>query len=395
NNAVKFTHQGFVALNIYVMQLSEEAVQLRFEIKDSGIGIKAEQLNTIFESFTQVHETNGQVYEGAGLGLNIVRNLLNLMHGQIEVQSEEGSGTQFAVTINFDIPDAATITAHENLQTDLIIPAHWQYKRLLMIEDNQANILYAKNMFLEWGIEIDIATTLEEGKTKVYGQKYDCILSDVKLPDGNGMEFIKVIRTDEECTNQRTPIMVLTASANENEAAVSRQIEVQSYIGKPFRPELLVSELKKALDRPMDLDTPKNTTQPQPKSDYSMKKSEEPTATEGYFQTLEKNFKGKNKLKLEMINIFLDQIPVALSKMEAGIAEDNMAGFGFEAHRIKSTIKIIGLPLLQPMITQLDEFCYRKINLDQIPALFKEFREQARVDVQILIKEKERLSSLN
>ena len=393
NNAIKFTHKGYVALNIYILEQTEEQIKLRFEIKDSGIGIKKEKLASVFESFTQVHETNGVVYEGAGLGLNIVRNLLSLMNGNIDVSSEEGKGTCFVVELSFDIPGKQTIEAHESLQTDLIIPPHWQYKKILMIEDNHANILYAKNMFDDWNIKLEIAETIKEAKEIIENKSFDCILSDVKLPDGNGMEFITNLRKDETALNQKVPVMVLTASANEKEENYSKEIDVQSYIGKPFRPELLVSELKKVLDQPVEIKVEKKATASTPTKTNAKEVISEPEIA--YFQQLEKNFKGKTKLKLEMINVFLSQISKALTNMEQALEEDNISNFHFEAHRIKSTINIIGLPKLQPVISKLDEYCYKQVNLDQIPDLFKIFRDQSKIDVQKLLKEKERLSALN
>jgi len=126
-----------------------------------------------------------------------------------------------------------------------------------------------------------------------------------------------------------------------------------------------------------------------------MKNEYSNSSLQGYFDQLDKNFKEKHKLKIELINVFLDQIPKALSKMEAGLDEEGLSSFGFEAHRIKSTIRIIGLPKLQPIILKMDDYCYNKINTEQIPSLFKEFKEQAKIDVQILLKEKERLSAFN
>ncbi len=379
NNAVKFTHKGYILMNIYPIGLSSDKVDLQFEIRDSGIGMKPDRLEKIFASFTRVHEEDGIVYEGAGLGLNIVKKLVNIMGGTIEVKSELGKGTSFFVNMSFDVAREAEIVDHESKQVRLPIPSHWKYKNLLMIEDNKANILYAKNMFLDWGIELKVAETLEEAKEKLVKEKFDCILSDVKLPDGNGLEFIRALRGNSNHQNQHTPVMVLTASSNEKEAVYAKDIDVQSYIGKPFKQELIVQELSKLLD------------EPKTKKMINSILESTPENKEAYFVNLDRNFKHKNHLKVEILNIFLDQIPRTLEMMEKALLSNDMETFHLQGHSIKSTICNVGLPKLQPIINKIDEYCYRKINLEQLPELFEAFKQAALEDVQIILREKEKL----
>ncbi len=382
NNAIKFTEKGYIALNCYVLHQTDQQITLQFEIRDTGIGIKPERLDAIFESFTRVHDNHGIVYEGAGLGLNIVKNLLNLMEGEIDVESELGKGTVFHIRLDLNIPDEKAVHTFKNRQTNISIPPHWQYKNLLLIEDNKANVVFAKNLFLDWGIELDIAETAAEARQKLKSDKYDCILSDVKLPDGNGLELIKDLRNDDANPNQHTPVIVLTASSNEKEAAYSRQIKVQSYIGKPFKTPLLVEELRKLLDEPQTpAEPPAKTEQPPTKS----------RNTGGYFTSLKKNFKGKKHLMAEIIDIFLKQIPGVLQNMEAALLKKDIEKFHFQAHLIKSTINNIGMPHLHPLILKLDEYSSKKIHLAKLPALFEDFKKQALEDIQILSSEKEKM----
>ena len=379
NNAVKFTHHGHVSLNIFILNRTETSVDLQFDITDTGIGMERDKLASVFESFTQVHQNTSHIYEGAGLGLNIVKKLLNLMEGTIRVDSQPGQGTTFSVNLTLELPTDEAVKQYISAGTDLIIPPHWKYKRMLMIEDNPANLVYAKSIFESWGIELDIAENLAQTAAKTTTIKYDCILSDVKLPDGSGLEYIAGMRAQESALNQNTPVIVLTASANEKEADYSRSINVQSYIGKPFPPELLVSELKKILDRPV---------KKRPKSSAAETEEEE----EGrYFAKLNKNFKNRNDLKVEMMDIFLQQIPLAVEKMAESLDAGDMETFHYEAHRIKSTINIIGLPRLQKIIARIDEYCYKKIHTEQIPDLFQRFLKQTDTDVQRTVKEREKL----
>jgi signal transduction histidine kinase/DNA-binding response OmpR family regulator len=380
NNALKFTDKGHVSLNIFILNQTETSIDVQFDITDTGIGMKKEKFASIFDSFTQVHQDANHIYEGAGLGLNIVKKLLNLMGGSIDVDSTPNQGTTFSVKLSFDLPDSKQIDAHISTESDIVIQPHWQYKKMLMIEDNPANLVYAKGIFSDWGIKLDVAESISEVTPMVAKKRYDCILSDVKLPDGNGLDFIANLRETEGAINQNTPVIVLTASANEKEANYSKSIDVQSYIGKPFPPELLVSELKKILDNPIKKEEKK-----------SIKAEKVPQKEKAYFYQLERVFKNKNKAKVEMIDIFLSQIPVALREMEVTLEQENIDDFHFQAHRIKSTINIVGLPKLSPIITKIDDYCYKKVNLEQIPELFEQFKKQAQIDTQIAMNERENL----
>ncbi len=380
NNALKFTNKGHVSLNVFILKQTKETIDVQFDVADTGIGMEKEKFASIFESFTQVHQDTNHIYEGAGLGLNIVKKLLNLMGGSIEVDSTPNKGTTFSVKLSFDLPDTKQIEAHISTESDIVILPHWQYKKMLMIEDNPANVVYAKGVFADWGIQLDVAESLAEGASMVIEKQYDCILSDVKLPDGNGLEFIANLRKTHNALNQHTPVIVLTASANEKEASYSKSIKIQSYIGKPFPPELLVSELKKILDNPIKKEKKRFT-----KTETSLQYEE------AYFYQLQKVFKNKNKAKVEMLDIFLRQIPIALIEMETTLKQKNIDDFHFQAHRIKSTINIIGLPKLLPIITKIDDFCYKKINLEQVPVLFEQFKKQAQIDTQIAMNERENL----
>lgn len=113
--------------------------------------------------------------------------------------------------------------------------------------------------------------------------------------------------------------------------------------------------------------------------------------TTPYFANLEKNFKGRPSLQIEMFDIFLNQLPLAIDQMGKGLRENDLKVFHYDAHRIKSTINIVDLPKLKPIISKMDEYCYRKINLEELPALYEQFKKQAALDVQLIHAKKETL----
>ena len=381
NNAIKFTEKGYIALNVYVLKKTENTIDCQFEIKDTGIGISKDKLTSVFNNFTQLNDKKENSLEGVGLGLNIVKQLIRLMKGKIKLKSEVGQGSTFSVNLSFDIPTTAELDNLTTCSSTTSIPVSWQCKKILLIEDNEANLVYAQNLFASGQVVLDIAKNLATAYRKVSQQLYDCILSDVKLPDGNSFELIAKLRSDHSAINQRSPIIILTASANEKEAIYAKKLNVQSYIGKPFPPQLIISEMKKIFNQDEEVIADPKIILPQAKN----------TPSEPYFAHIEKNFKNKPKLQIEMFDIFLNQLPLAIEQMGKGLAANDLKVFHYDAHRIKSTINIIGLPKLKPLITKMDEYCYKKINLEQLPELYRQFKEQSIEDTQIILARKETL----
>lgn len=380
NNAIKYTDKGHVTLNVYVCSQKEQEITLQFEIKDTGIGMDPKASKSIYNNFTQLDIKPNGLYSGVGLGLNIVKKLVNLMKGTITMKSIVGEGTTFSVQLTFALPSANLIEPNKKTIASLTFPAEWESKKLLMLEDNEANLVYAQNLFASGNISLEIAKDIKGAKIKLARKKYDCFLSDVKLPDGNGLDLIAELRGDNSAINQTIPIIVLTASANDKEANYADKLNVQSYIGKPFPPQLLIKEMKKTMNSDL---TKKQKT--------SVNRIEYDTTTTPYFANLEKSFKGKPRLQIEMFDIFLDQLPLAIEQMGKGLQENDLKIFHYDAHRIKSTINIIDLPKLKPLIYKMDEYCYRKINLEELPGLYEAFKKQAAIDVALIHAKKKAL----
>ncbi len=380
NNSIKFTDKGWILLKIENLVQRNVEVDLLITVEDTGIGIEKEKQAKIFEPFSRVHDLKGAVIEGAGLGLNIVKNLVNLLDGEIKVESEFGRGTRFELRFSFKISacdmEEIVIQPTERLE----IPKEWQDYNILLIEDNPANILYAKHLFLEWNMEIDVAEDCATSRIKLKENKYDCILSDVKLPDGNGIDLIREIRENFNSPNYQTPVLILTASASEHEKIITEAINIQSYMSKPFRPTLLIKEMKKALN---------NRPETEWKPSFSVPDQSKQVV---YFSSLYKKF-GKNlSVVKEMLGIFKTQIPVTLEKLEQYLKDENYEGFYFEIHRIKSTINIVGLPVLVDLAMIMERDSYDATNVSAIPEYFKQFKKQAAEDMKIIEAELEKLS---
>jgi len=383
NNSIKFTEKGWVLLKIEALESWGDEVDLMITVEDTGMGIKKEQQDKIFLPFSRVHDSEGGIIEGAGLGLNIVKKLMRLLDGKISVKSEYGKGTCFKLRFTFKIPENANVEVDHQPADHLEIPAAWEQLDILLIEDNAANILYAKHLFREWNMDIDIAEDCATSRKKLKNKKYDCILSDVKLPDGNGIDLIRDVRKNFNSPNYQTPVIVLTANASEHEKIVTEAINIQSYISKPFRPISLIKEMKMAIENHQKIEN---------SASYSVPKTPVPTDKPVYFAFLYKTFGNNLSVVREMLEIFKAQIPVTLEKLEKHIQEKNYQGFYFEIHRIKSTINIVGLPVLFELAMIMERDSHDASDVSMLAENFDKFKKQAVEDSQIIEAELERLS---
>ncbi|MGM0422594.1 MAG: ATP-binding protein, partial [Pseudomonadota bacterium] len=246
-NAVKFTESGKITLRVTTSSSeTDEYEKIHLLVEDTGIGISNENLGMVFEKFTQGDSTITRRYGGTGLGLAITKNLVELMDGQIKVDSDEGEGTVFTV----DLPLQRQILApgfapSETVQTspeDAVDPADIS---ILLVEDYQPNIVVAGTFLEQFGYKYDIADDGQTAIQKAMDYEYDVILMDVQMPGIDGYQATRAIR-DYERENNRRParIIGLTAYATTKDREKCFAVGMDEYLSKPFDPSKLRDLLK-------------------------------------------------------------------------------------------------------------------------------------------------------
>ena len=243
SNAIKFTGQGKVELDVKVLGETNDGVQLEMTVQDSGIGIPADKLNDIFESFTQAKGDTTRKYGGTGLGLTIVKKLVNLMKGEIKVLSEPDKGSKFIVTVT--LPKAAA-DAKKVDDTDDIKDIQLGKLNILLAEDNELNQILAKRVITNFGCEIDIAENGKLALEKLREKDYDIILMDIMMPEMDGLEATKIIRNEFSAPKKNIPILAMTAFIF-TESSDNKYLEagMDDYILKPFNPDKLKQKIAK------------------------------------------------------------------------------------------------------------------------------------------------------
>jgi CheY-like chemotaxis protein len=231
-NAIKFTESGEVTLKVMPDFETEEGVQLRFSVIDTGIGIPPAKQGLIFDAFTQADGTISRPYGGAGLGLTIASRVATMMGGRIWLESEPGAGSAFHFTSRFQVQ------AHPKTRTEGSSEVSLSGLPVLVVEDNPTNRRLLEVLLNRWHM---IPTLVESGrtavqaiqKTKEEGRAFPLVLLDAQMPDMDGFTVAEAIRQDRELGGTR--IMMLTSAGLRGDAARCRDLGIAAFLTKPFK----------------------------------------------------------------------------------------------------------------------------------------------------------------
>jgi PAS domain S-box-containing protein len=241
-NAVKFTEEGRVVVAASLVKQDADSVTICFEVKDTGIGIPQDKQEAVFESFTQASSDTTRKYGGTGLGLTITKRLLEMQGSQIKLESEPGKGSTFYFDLN--LKRSSLKLTQESEIDQPVVTKSLKGTRILLAEDNQINVLLAKQFLKQWDVECDVA---ENGAIAVQLAKtnnYDMVLMDLQMPEMDGYTATEEIRKLEPVERYKNlPIIALTASAmldNKDRAFV---VGMDDYVSKPFNPADLYKKI--------------------------------------------------------------------------------------------------------------------------------------------------------
>ena len=232
-NGVKFTNHGEVVLRVEEIESTPAKLVLRFTIRDTGLGINEEVRKLLFLPFTQADTSTTRRFGGTGLGLAISQRLVQLMGGQIEVESQVGEGSRFFFTIPFGRVDEPRKKAHE-------LPVHRRpiegKHRILLAEDNAISQVVVSEQLASLGLSVVVASTGREVLELLERQSFDLVLMDCQMPELDGYEATRRIR-QQEIGAQHLPIVALTAHAMAGDREKCLAAGMDDYMAKPFSEE--------------------------------------------------------------------------------------------------------------------------------------------------------------
>jgi len=245
SNAVKFTQQGEVSVQVLLREQGQDQLALTVAVEDTGIGIAAEKLPQLFDAFSQGDSSTTRRFGGTGLGLAIAQRLSHLLGGTLEVESQLGRGTRFIAHFVFPMRyDSSQRTA---LVTDSNSLPQLSGK-VLLVEDNEINRMVAQHMLTDAGVQVSCAVNGADALQQLADNHFDCVLMDVQMPVMDGLEAIGHFRAYEKLHRSgRLPVIALTANALSGERERCLEAGMDDYLAKPFQRHKLLTLLARYL----------------------------------------------------------------------------------------------------------------------------------------------------
>jgi len=241
SNAVKYTVEGSVTLRVYHKVIDENDIDLYFSVKDTGIGIKPEHREELFDSFKRLEIEKNRNIQGTGLGLSIAKQLAELMGGELTVESEYGKGSEFTMRVRQKVADKTPIGVRDvsddkKQPADNVNEKHFtaEEARVLVVDDNKVNVTVIKSLLKRALIKTDTALSGKECIKMTKENTYDIILLDHMMPELDGIDTLKIIRDDVENKNRDGVIIVLTANAIAGCREMYLEHGFDDYFSKPI-----------------------------------------------------------------------------------------------------------------------------------------------------------------
>ncbi|MBR6326245.1 MAG: response regulator [Lachnospiraceae bacterium] len=370
-NAVKYTHEGSVDLTVGFEPDGEDAILLRFEVRDTGIGIKDEDRKDLFSPFIRIEEKRNRNIEGTGLGISIVRDLLGMMGSTLEVSSEYGKGSVFGFALRQTIcsPEPVGRIAErfpargetEDYHAGFTAPD----ARILVVDDTEVNLQVIRNLLKQTALQIDTASSGREALSMAATHTYDCILLDHMMPDMDGIETLQEMKKLPGM--EHTTFIALTANAISGARERYLNAGFNDYLSKPVD----AARLEKLLERylPKEKCRPYEGEQPGAKDAPTGREQVPVTGDEEKIHESIRHLRsmdglsvdqgitncGSGESLLSVLRVFHDTGEAKAKEIEQYYAQEDWANYTVKVHALKSSARIIGAQELSDLARTLEE----------------------------------------
>lgn len=366
SNAVKFTHDGLVTVKVELKSREADQLWLHFSVRDTGIGIPEDKLRHIFEKFTQADTSTVRRFGGTGLGLTITKMLLNLKGSDIQVDSQEGKGSNFYFDLKLR---EDTLLAAEKQKADERGEQNQQdilgEIRILMVEDVAINRFVVKQYLQTWGnIQVDEASNGLEAIEKVKANPYDIILMDIRMPEMDGYEAAKVIRSFTDPRLKNIPIIALTADTAKD-IKHENALVFTDVVTKPFNPNELYAKVVKYTVGVKSQGNPKTQMPDDPKPKESVS-----------YQKIEASFHHNMRRIISFYQVAEKALLSYKEKYEVALRQKDSAEADQVAHQAKLTLKTLGLDILLARLVEGKNLIDQESSQEVLHAILADVNQQ-------------------
>ena len=353
NNAVKFTEEGFVKLEIKVKENDGEGIQLFFSVKDSGQGIAPEDIEKLFGAYSQVDTKKNHYKEGTGLGLAISKQFVEMMGGHIGVKSKYGEGSEFYFTIPQKIVDArkaSEVKEEVGTKSENVLNFTAPEAKIMVVDDNEMNRKVALGLLAPLKMQIDTAENGKQALDMICSKKYDLVFMDHMMPIMDGIEATKKLREmdDEYC--RKVPIIALTANAIVEARAKFFEAGMNDFAAKPIDLKDICAKIRKWLPAEYIIN---NEIKDSSVGNIGQEKETEEDLPVICGLDVSEGIKnsGTKELFFSLLGDFYKLIDMKSTKMEKCLADGLIREYTIEVHALKNTARMIGA-------MELSKWCY-------------------------------------
>ena len=390
SNAVKYTESGSVTFGMHYekSRRDEDCILLKVYVKDTGIGIRKEDLKKLFIEFERIEEKRNRNIEGTGLGMSITKNLLEMMDSSLIVESVYGEGSTFSFTLSQKVTDREVLGDYKAAYREHIAGGKSYHEkftapeaRVLVVDDNEMNLMVFKSLIKQTGVKTDTAISGNEGIALAASVKYDMLFLDHMMPVKDGIETLQEIKADASNPNRKTPAICLTANAISGAKEEYLAAGFDDYLSKPIDPDKLEDMMLTFL----------------PKELVKTSAAAESTETESagcvtgtisavpdFFAALAGSpinvyegiqNSGTAEAYKAVLKVFYGSMPEQAKELDALYGEEDLKNYTIKIHALKSSARIVGAAELGDGAQKLEE-AGKAGNMEYIREHHGKFMEQ-------------------
>ena len=339
SNALKFTHSGTVDVSLIINTEKDHQAKVDLVVKDTGHGIETSKLDAIFKDFTQEDQGVAVKYGGTGLGLSIVKELTALFEGAVSVQSQKGFGTTVTCNLIFQLGDKNKLPVQSVRKKKMHLASGM---RFLIADDEEYNRLLIATILEKWKADFDLVSNGVDAIEMLQNNQYDFILTDIRMPDIDGIMVAKFIRETLQLSKDQLPVIGITADISGN---ITDEVKLlfNSFLFKPFTEEELLEPLFKGVQ---GTKKPKSKTSPVDGKNGFKK--------EGDLTNLLRVAGDDLRFVKEMLDQFESSTQKGLAEMKSAIEKDAFTEVGELAHKLASPSRHLGLNQLLATFKEIE-----------------------------------------